>query len=268
MKIDACTRCRRTALSHGLLPFAHHSFAMFDPEKLIVQTGTVKEFEWTNPHVWLHILSPDSTGKPVEWSFEMQAVAQATTGGWRVDSVKPGDRVSVEFHPLKDGSRGGELVPLRPDGNVLVLRPQDCRSRKHRKQGGRDEFQNLVPGWDCRVDRGPRFGASFLRHVRSREIGDLEWHREGIRMDQSACVDSYDGARFHGQAGRMVIRNAGHRAGYGRRLARPNSVKPGDKVSIDFHPLKDGTRGGQLVAATLADGKRLGGPVRRPGAQD
>jgi hypothetical protein len=49
---------------------------------------------------------------------------------------------------------------------------------------------------------------------------------------------------------------------------RPDSVKPGDKVSIDFHPLKDGSRGGQLVAATLADGKRLGGPVRRPGAQD
>ena len=89
---------------------AHHSFAMFDPEKLITQTGVVKEFEWTNPHVWLHVLAPDSTGKPVEWSFEMQATAQATSGGWRPDTVKPGDKVIVEFHPLKDGSRGGELV--------------------------------------------------------------------------------------------------------------------------------------------------------------
>jgi len=44
---------------------------------------------------------------------------------------------------------------------------------------------------------------------------------------------------------------------------RADSVHPGDKVSIDFHPLKDGSRGGQLVAATLADGKRLGGPVRQ-----
>ena len=89
---------------------AHHSFAMFDPERLLIQTGTVKEFEWTNPHVWLHIMAPDASGKQVEWSFEMQAVAQATTGGWRSDIVKPGDKVSVEFHPLKDGSRGGELV--------------------------------------------------------------------------------------------------------------------------------------------------------------
>src|SRR5579863_1889776 len=81
--------------------FAHHSFAMFDPEKLITQPGVVKEFEWTNPHVWLHVVAPDSTGKPVEWSFEMQATAQASSGGWRPDSVKPGDKVTVEFHPLK-----------------------------------------------------------------------------------------------------------------------------------------------------------------------
>ena len=99
---------------------AHHSFAMFDPERLLIQTGTVKEFEWTNPHVWLHIMAPDASGKQVEWSFEMQAVAQATTGGWRSDIVKPGDKVSVEFHPLKDGSRGGELVAATlPDGKRL-----------------------------------------------------------------------------------------------------------------------------------------------------
>jgi hypothetical protein len=89
---------------------AHHSFAMFDPDKLITQEGVVKEFEWTNPHVWLHIMASDANGKPVVWSFEMQAVAAATSGGWRANTVKPGDKVAVEFHPLKDGSRGGELV--------------------------------------------------------------------------------------------------------------------------------------------------------------
>lgn len=99
---------------------AHHSFAMFDPDKLITQTGIVKEFEWTNPHVWLHVIAADNSGKQVEWSFEMQAVAQATSGGWRPDIVKPGDKVSVEFHPLRDGSRGGELVAATlPDGKRL-----------------------------------------------------------------------------------------------------------------------------------------------------
>ena len=110
---------------------AHHSFAMFDPEKLITQEGTVKEFEWTNPHVWLHIVAPDASGKAVEWSFEMQAVAQATSGGWRADIVKPGDKVKVEFHPLKDGSRGGELVAATlPDGKRLgssATRPAPSR---------------------------------------------------------------------------------------------------------------------------------------------
>jgi hypothetical protein len=89
---------------------AHHSFAMFDPDKLITKAGTVKEFQWTNPHVWLLVTAPDDSGKAVEWSFEMQAITQAMSGGWNKDIVKPGDKIAVDFHPLKDGSRGGELV--------------------------------------------------------------------------------------------------------------------------------------------------------------
>jgi hypothetical protein len=100
---------------------AHHSFAMFDPDQLVTKAGTVKEFEWTNPHVWIHIMAPDQAGKNVEWSFEMQAIAQATSGGWRKDIVKPGDKISIDFHPLKDGSRGGELVSaMTPDGKKLL----------------------------------------------------------------------------------------------------------------------------------------------------
>jgi hypothetical protein len=89
---------------------AHHSFAMFDRDKNVTMSGTVTEFEWTNPHVWIHMSTPDSGGKPVVWSFEMQAIQADMAGGWRSDSVKPGDKVSIEFHPLKDGSRGGQLV--------------------------------------------------------------------------------------------------------------------------------------------------------------
>jgi Family of unknown function (DUF6152) len=100
---------------------AHHSFAMFDPEHTITKQGVVKELEWTNPHVWLHMMMADEKGKPVEWSFEMQAVQQAITGGWRPDIVKPGDRVTVDFHPFKDGSRGGELITATlPNGTRLL----------------------------------------------------------------------------------------------------------------------------------------------------
>jgi uncharacterized protein DUF6152 len=89
---------------------AHHSFAMFDRTKAVTIEGNVKEYEWTNPHVWIHIMVPDQTGTPREWSFEMQSVQQDAAAGWRPDSVKPGDKVSIEYHPLKDGSRGGQLM--------------------------------------------------------------------------------------------------------------------------------------------------------------
>ena len=89
---------------------AHHSFAMFNREKADNITGTVKEYEWTNPHVWIHITVPDDQGVAREWSFEMQSVQQDAAAGWRADSVKPGDKVSIEYHPLKDGSRGGQLM--------------------------------------------------------------------------------------------------------------------------------------------------------------
>ena len=110
---------------------AHHSFAMFEREKFANISGVVKEYEWTNPHVWIHVMVPNAQGKDVEWSFEMQSIAQDSRAGWRPDSVKPGDKVTVEYHPLKDGSRGGQLTaavlangkrlgPPPPDGFLSV----------------------------------------------------------------------------------------------------------------------------------------------------
>ena len=98
------------ALCLAVPAFAHHSFAMFDRDKFATVTGTVKEYEWTNPHVWIHIMAMDDKGTPREWGFEMQSIAQDSRAGWRADTVKPGDKITIEFHPLKDGSRGGQLV--------------------------------------------------------------------------------------------------------------------------------------------------------------
>jgi hypothetical protein len=100
---------------------AHHSFSMFEHEKTVTVSGTVKEFEFTNPHAWLHVMVADEkTGKPTQWSFEMGGVGQITQQGWKPDTVRPGDKISVEMHPLKDGSRGGQyLAATLADGRAF-----------------------------------------------------------------------------------------------------------------------------------------------------
>jgi len=109
---------------------AHHSFAMFDHEKTIAVSGTVKEFEWTNPHAWIHIVSVDAaSGRNVDWSFEMGSVGQIAAQGWKSDSIKPGDKITVEAHPLKDGSRGGQYQSVKfADGRVIQQRPDGNNS--------------------------------------------------------------------------------------------------------------------------------------------
>ena len=99
------------ACAVALPSYAHHSFAMFDNSKLIQITGTVRAFEYINPHSWLHVIVPDG-GKTVTWSFEMGSVAQLVRDGWNRESVKVGDKMSVSFHPLRDGSNGGQFRTL------------------------------------------------------------------------------------------------------------------------------------------------------------
>jgi hypothetical protein len=101
---------------------AHHSFAMFDAQKTVTIDGTVKELEWVNPHAWLRIMVNDQKlGRPVLWAFEMSSPARMATIGLRADSVKAGDQVTVTFHPMRDGSRGGQFMQARlPDGKEIV----------------------------------------------------------------------------------------------------------------------------------------------------
>ena len=102
--------------------FAHHSFAMFDATKNVTLKGTVKEFEWTNPHSWLRVnVVDEKTGKPLLWALELSSPARLTTMGMHADSVHAGDSVTVTFHPMKDGTRGGQFIQaVLPDGKAIV----------------------------------------------------------------------------------------------------------------------------------------------------
>jgi len=120
MKVVSLTAVLVAAISVPAV--AHHSFAMFDAQKTITLQGTVKELEWTNPHAWLRIMVDDAkVGRPVMWAFEMSSPGRLVTMGMRADSVKSGDKVSVTFHPMRDGSRGGQFMnAVLPNGQNVV----------------------------------------------------------------------------------------------------------------------------------------------------
>jgi hypothetical protein len=100
--------------------WGHHSFAMFDLEKQVTVEGTVKEFQWTNPHCWLQVMVPDGKGDTQEWSFEMGAMGMLARTGWKSSTVKPNDKVTVLMNPLKSGAPSGRLLQVTlPDGRVM-----------------------------------------------------------------------------------------------------------------------------------------------------
>jgi hypothetical protein len=95
---------------------AHHSSAMFDVKGSLNLDGTVKFFQWTNPHCWIQVLVPGS-GAVTEWSVEMGAPSQLYRNGWRPGTLKSGDHVTLVIHPMKDVTKGGQFVSgIGPSG--------------------------------------------------------------------------------------------------------------------------------------------------------
>lgn len=105
-------------LSLSALPaLAHHSGAMFDSEKSVTISGTVKQFQYTNPHAWLVVLVPDAGGKVNTWSFEMGELSSLTRAGIHKQDFEPGTKVTVTGHPMKDGRTAGSFTKaVRSDG--------------------------------------------------------------------------------------------------------------------------------------------------------
>lgn len=96
----------------GTPVFGHHSFAAFDMSKTITLTGTVKEFQWLNPHSWIQMTVKDAAGNTVEWSIETGSPSSLVRQGWKPKILKPGDQVVVVAHPMRDGQLGASLVSV------------------------------------------------------------------------------------------------------------------------------------------------------------
>ena len=101
--------------SMNCLPsLAHHSFSMFDFEKRVTLNGTIKEFQWTNPHVviWVDVNDP-ATSRSVTWAVEHTSVGNLRRDGWTRETLKPGDKVEIVGSPLRDGAPGAGFISLK-----------------------------------------------------------------------------------------------------------------------------------------------------------
>src|SRR5277367_3416051 len=94
---------------------AHHSFAAeFDEKKPVTVKGTVSKFDWSNPHVFVYIDVTETGGKITTWESEWESRIELKRAGWKADSLKPGDAVTLEGSAARDGSKraGGKSLTL------------------------------------------------------------------------------------------------------------------------------------------------------------
>src|SRR5580700_2991884 len=104
---------------------AHHSFTMFDMTKRITLAGTVTEFEWTNPHSYIEIDVPEDKGGVKHWSIELGSPSILMQSGWKFNSIKAGEKITLIINPMKSGQAGGFLsTATLPDGRTLSNGPQ------------------------------------------------------------------------------------------------------------------------------------------------
>ena len=99
---------------------AHHSFAMFDRARHVTLAGTIKSFQFANPHSSIELTVMTPAGGTEEWTIEALSPNVLIRSGWKRSSLVAGQKVTVVFNPMRDGSHGGRLVSVMlPDGATL-----------------------------------------------------------------------------------------------------------------------------------------------------
>ena len=102
----------------------HHSNVAYEVTKVITVTGVVKSFDWVNPHTWVHVAVDDGKGGKVEWACEGRAPGVLLRAGWTRNSLKPGDTVTIDMSPAKDGSKTSIIARVtKADGTILSNQP-------------------------------------------------------------------------------------------------------------------------------------------------
>jgi len=121
MNLKISTFVITLGLLAGAAPsFAHHSTAMYNMATPTTVTGTVKRFEWVNPHAFIYLEVTNEKGEKVEWAIEMMSLNHLKSYGWMHDTVKPGDTITCTGGAAKSGDPAmlASLIKL-PDGRQI-----------------------------------------------------------------------------------------------------------------------------------------------------
>jgi len=91
-------------------------------------TGTVTQFNWTNPHASFRVDVADAAGKVESWAIEMNSPNNLIHQGWKRSTIKNGDKVTVKINPLRDGRPGGLYIGITlPDGKYIGAAPPETK---------------------------------------------------------------------------------------------------------------------------------------------
>jgi hypothetical protein len=97
----------------GVIPAAaHHSLSAYDVWSYQTVDGTVKNFEWTNPHARLILVVPDANGRMINWNLEGPGTGRLASGGFKKDVIASGDRIKVAYNPRRDNASGGYFIAV------------------------------------------------------------------------------------------------------------------------------------------------------------
>ena len=117
------------ALSAGILPaLAHHSFAAeYDQKQPVSFAGVVTRLDWMNPHVYFYVDAPDKDGNVAHWACEAGNPNALARRGWKKDSLKKGDQVTVQGYRAKDGTftMNARSIMLADGSKVFAASSED-----------------------------------------------------------------------------------------------------------------------------------------------
>src|SRR5438094_4987424 len=104
--------------------FSHHSNVAFEVTKVDTITGVVTNFQWSNPHTFLKVMVSDGKGGNAEWGLEGRAPGVLLRAGWTKKSLAPGETVTVDYSPARDGTKTGLIARVtKADGTILPNAP-------------------------------------------------------------------------------------------------------------------------------------------------